>query len=87
MIGSAADGQTWTTSGAIVTANAGEFTGVPTRAMLESFKQLTKGNAVYGKPGLGCRGPYSMKRLVIEDISVGEELPVQMPAHIGRAPS
>jgi len=37
-------------------------------AMLETFRQLTNGKAVYGSPGVGCNGPYSIRRIVIEEV-------------------
>ena len=36
-------------------------------AMEETFHQLTNGRAVYGSPGVGCRGPYAIKRVLIEE--------------------
>jgi hypothetical protein len=33
----------------------------------DSFQKLTQGKAVFGRPGEGgCRGPYTIDRLVIE---------------------
>jgi hypothetical protein len=64
--GTAADGQTWTTSGSVATEREGEFFSVPGEVMRLSFIELTDGRAVYGSPGLHCRGPYSFTRLLIE---------------------
>lgn len=36
------------------------------RASNASFLQLTSGKAVFGEPGKGCRGPYSVTKLVLE---------------------
>lgn len=36
-------------------------------AMRASFDQLTNGEAVYGQPGLGCEGPYTVTRMLIEE--------------------
>ena len=36
-------------------------------AMHDALLQLTHGRAVYGSPGVGCHGPYYIRRLVIEE--------------------
>jgi hypothetical protein len=71
--GTATDAQTWTTTGEVETETdkAGDFPGVPHAALGKSFLQLTRGEAVYGHPGLGCNGPYGITRMMIE--RVGEE--------------
>ena len=38
-------------------------------AMLASFLQLTNGRAVFGTPGAGCRGPYSVTRFLLEKVT------------------
>jgi hypothetical protein len=38
-------------------------------AMEETFRQLTNGRAVYGEPGVGCRGPYGIRSLLIEEVA------------------
>jgi len=65
--GCAADDQTWTVRGT-TTANRGDFALVPNVAMRETFAQLTNGKAIYGKPGIGCKGPYRINRLLIEEV-------------------
>ena len=50
MKGTAADGQTWETEGAIDDA---DFSFVPLRALADSFHKLTNGEAVFGHPGIG----------------------------------
>jgi hypothetical protein len=35
-------------------------------AMNQTFSQLTNGKAVYGKPGIGCHGPYDIHSVLIE---------------------
>lgn len=67
--GAAADGQTWKTDGTLKTAGPGEFTETQMMAMKDSFAQLTQGKAVFGKPGVGCRGPYRVTRMLIEEIT------------------
>jgi hypothetical protein len=67
--GGAAGEQTWSASGIIQIEKAGDFAEVPDRAIRETFLKLTTGKAVYGRPGVGCKGPYSIKRLVIEEES------------------
>jgi hypothetical protein len=42
------------------------FPEVPMEALQIAFWKLTHGEAVYGKPGVGCDGPYEMRRMVIE---------------------
>ena len=44
-----------------------EFVDTFREAMRDTFSQLTHGRAVYGSPGVGCSGPYSIQRLVIEE--------------------
>jgi hypothetical protein len=65
--GGAINKQTWSASRTIQIEKAGDFAEVPDRAIREAFLKLTTGKAVYGKPGVGCKGPYSIKRLVIEE--------------------
>jgi hypothetical protein len=69
--GTAADGQTWTTSGTVEMRREGDFALVPDIAMRLSFAQLTKGQAVYGLPGVGCKGPYVLLRLLVERAGEG----------------
>lgn len=63
--GTAADDQTWQTSGTI-TDEHNDVLAVFDTAMRLSFQQLTSGKAVFGKPGVGCSGPYAIRRIVIE---------------------
>jgi hypothetical protein len=67
MIGDGAEGQTWTTTGEIETG-ALEFHNALTQVMRQSFQQLTKGNAIFGQPGVGCRGPYAITRYALEAV-------------------
>jgi hypothetical protein len=60
--GTAAGDQVWSTTGRIEC----EWIDAFTVAMQRSFDDLTKGRAIYGKPGIGCRGPYDIHRLLIE---------------------
>lgn len=64
--GTAADGQTWMVSGTVEMPHAGMFGHAVQDAMQQSFTHLTEGKAVYGEPGKGCNGPYSITRLVVE---------------------
>ena len=63
--GIAAEDQSWHTTGIIKVKNASEVFDV---AMRDSFQQLTQGKAVYGKPGVGCVGPYELYRILIERV-------------------
>lgn len=56
--GTASDGQTWMTEGSV----NGDFPDCLEDAMRAAFQQLTGGKAVFGQPGIGCRGPYKIKR-------------------------
>lgn len=64
--GTAAENQTWETSGRIQTDLEGGFPNMVQEAMRESFMQLTQGKAVFGNPGIGCRGPYKITKLLVE---------------------
>lgn len=67
--GAAADEQTWKTSGDITDTN-NAIMDVFDTMMRMSFEQLTKGKAVFGKPGAGCRGPYDITRVTLQRIHV-----------------
>lgn len=73
--GSAAEGQTWEAKGAVGVASEGDFIGAVASAVASSFKQLTEGKAVYGKPGVGCRGPYKVNALVLVRMEPGDVVP------------
>lgn len=62
--GSGADGSTFETTGKMQC----EFHDSFDLAMKSTFDQLTSGRAIYGKPGVGCRGPYDITKLVIEQV-------------------
>lgn len=62
--GTAADGQTWSVTGE-TRAFAGRLVDVTETALRDAFDQLTHGRAVYGFPGVGCRGPYTVTRFEI----------------------
>lgn len=66
--GTAADGQTWQTAGLVHINGAGDFHRALEQAQVQTFNQLTRGKAVYGHPGIGCRGPYRITKLTIEEI-------------------
>ena len=66
--GGAADGQTWTTAGEIEIDMLGDFPKVPMTAIKESFMDLTQGKAVFGHPGVGCRGPFTIDKMTVEAI-------------------
>ena len=63
--GHARDGQTWEDKGTVETPFPDIMT-VTESVMRESFKALTQGKAIYGNPGAGCRGPYTVTKIVIE---------------------
>lgn len=66
--GSAADGQTWETHGTIEVSGPGFIFDVPSLAARESFRRITAGKAVYGRPGQGCRGPYAITEIIIKAV-------------------
>ncbi len=66
--GLAADDQTWIAHGTVEVAALGQFMEVPNMAVGEAFKQLTQGRAIYGKPGIGCHGPYRIVKMTIEEL-------------------
>jgi hypothetical protein len=63
--GTSADGQNWTVIGVVHTTGLGEFMDAPALAMRDAFMKLTDGRAQYGRPGVGCRGPYEVTSLSI----------------------
>lgn len=36
--------------------------------MKDAFHQLTQGKAVFGHPGVGCKGPYRIRRFYFEEV-------------------
>lgn len=62
--GLASGGQSWCVEGNIES----EWNDVFDTVLSHSFHELTKGRAIFGKPGLGCRGPYNMTRLTLEQL-------------------
>jgi hypothetical protein len=62
--GSAADGQTFTLDGVM----SCEFEDAQYVAMQAGFEQLTQGKAVFGKPGVGCKGPYDIDSILITQV-------------------
>ena len=61
--------QSWETSGEVLA----EQQDVWQQVMIQSFQKLTSGKAVYGRPGVGCRGPYSILSVNVEKID-GHEI-------------
>ena len=63
--GIAASGQSWKTTGTVEV----EWIDAFDAAMRDSFRQLTGGKAVFGKPGVGCRGPYEIRRFELTAVA------------------
>lgn len=63
--GTAADKQTWSVDGIVDVKNQGQFMDAVNSSLRQAFETMTKGKAVYGKPGVGCNGPYTIKMLRI----------------------
>ena len=64
--GQGADSQPWETSGVVVNDTPGAFGAVPDTVLRETFFNLTEGKAAFGLPGVGCKGPYRIKSMLIE---------------------
>lgn len=64
--GTAADGQTWQTSGSVATVTESDLSEAINEALRQSFMQITQGKAIFGQPGLACRGPYRIAKVVLE---------------------
>jgi len=62
--GAAADGQTWTCINQVEC----EFHFAFEALMQRTFTDLTMGKAVFGNPGVGCKGPYDIKKMEIEQV-------------------
>ena len=60
MTGTDANGNLWETKG----VTECEYHEIFNQANAECFKQLAK-RAVYGQPGKGCEGPYTVARVEI----------------------
>lgn len=69
--GRAAEDQSWTTTGTVRC----EFHTLFNNVMQSSFRQMTGGKAIYGKPGIGCRGPYDIRKVEITQVKPGERIP------------
>ncbi len=67
IIGTSALGQTWECCGKIENVDWPDH-DLLGKAMKESFMQLTGGKAIFGKPGVGCRGPYSIVRIELHAV-------------------
>jgi len=63
--GTGAGGHAWSTKG---TVEAKSFPDCLDEAMRETFYALTQGKAVYGVPGVACRGPYKIRKFEMEEV-------------------
>jgi hypothetical protein len=64
MSGTGGNGQSWKTKGSIEC----EWNDLWQEMNLSTFAQLTEGRAIYGQPGVACKGPYDIDRIVIEKV-------------------
>jgi hypothetical protein len=62
--GTTGDGVSWQHSGSLEAKQQEIYE----RVMVASFHALTTGKAVYGRPGLGCKGPYDITFLKLEAV-------------------
>lgn len=63
--GTAADGQKWKAEGEV--ADRLDWVLLADEALRAAFQQVTGGKAVFGKPGIGCRGPYKITRVEVKE--------------------
>jgi hypothetical protein len=62
VVGTAAEGMTWEVEGMVIS----DFPDAASEAMKHAFMKLTRGEAIYGHPGVGgCQGPYKVKVLTV----------------------
>jgi hypothetical protein len=73
--GAARDGQTWSVEGHVSEESAGNFPRAVDNAMRQAFLQLTRGKAVYGQPGVGCNGPYTITHLSLDVVEAQADAP------------
>jgi hypothetical protein len=59
--------QTWTVEGTITLPPDAVFSELIDPIIRAAFLSLTHGKAVYGKPGIGCHGPYLITKLALEE--------------------
>jgi hypothetical protein len=64
--GIAADGQTWNCADAVEVETDKQFVETVNKVLRDCFVKLTKGEAVFGRPGLGCSGPYRVTAMNIK---------------------
>lgn len=79
--GTAADEQTWTAVGEVHIEKAGDFPKVFEQAMWDAFNQLTQGKAVFGKPGVGCNGPYKIMFMQLQHEDMVLDIPKFIRPH------
>jgi hypothetical protein len=65
--GTAIDNQTWTVNGTITLPPDAVFSELIDPIIRAAFHSLTHGKAIYGKPGVGCHGPYLITQLALEE--------------------
>jgi hypothetical protein len=63
--GTMADGVSWHTSGSLEAKQVEIYE----RVMVASFHALTTGKAVFGRPGIGCKGPYEITSVKMEVVN------------------
>jgi len=59
--------QNWTVTGTVTLISDRDFMFVGDKVLAEVFQKLTRGDAVFGKPGIGCSGPYHVKKMTVEE--------------------
>lgn len=64
--GTDANGEAWSVESRLDVIEPIDWARLYAAAIDGAFKTLTNGRAVYGKPGVSCRGPYRIAALHIE---------------------
>lgn len=58
----------WTVTGQISRNHSGDFAGLIDTATRRAFLQLTQGEVAYGKLGLYRPGPFTITKMLIEEV-------------------
>lgn len=69
--GTGADGQTWTARG-YASGDPGHFVRTAEQVMTMAFRQVVQGKAIYGFPGVGCNGPYTVTHFEVQVVPHGQ---------------
>lgn len=62
----AAREQTFAVDGSVTVPAIVDWNLLMRNVLRLSFEALTEGRAIYGKPGEGCQGPFTITKIVLE---------------------